>query len=53
MPLRFRCTLPAALAAALLGCGDETHIDPLEGADTGSGIVPTWYDTLVAVPKNP
>src|SRR6185503_7925128 len=25
-----------------------THIDPLQGADTGSGIVPTWYDTLVA-----
>lgn len=23
-----------------------THIDPLSGADVGSGIVPQWYDTL-------
>lgn len=24
-----------------------THIDPLSGSDTGSGIVPMWYDELV------
>jgi pimeloyl-ACP methyl ester carboxylesterase len=25
-----------------------THIDPLSGADSGGGVVPQWFDTLVA-----